>query len=139
MSNTPKLDHVGIAVASIDEAAGLYRALGLPIEATESVAEQGVRVAFLPAGDTRLELLEPTGPDSPIARFLDRKGPGIHHLSLQVDDIKTAMTELAAQGYELLSDEPQSGAHGSLVCFLHPRSAGGVLLELTQPAAATND
>jgi methylmalonyl-CoA/ethylmalonyl-CoA epimerase len=80
-----------------------------------------------------IELLEPIGPESPIARFLERKGPGIHHLSLRVSDIERTMTDLVQQGYRLLSDSPQPGAHGSLVCFVHPRSAGGVLLELTQP------
>jgi methylmalonyl-CoA/ethylmalonyl-CoA epimerase len=136
MDDGVKLDHVGIAVTSIEEAARMYETLGLVVEGTEIIPEQGVRVAFLPAGDTRLELLEPTGPESPIARFLDRKGPGIHHVSVQVRNIESAMARLVERGYTLLSDTPQPGAHGSLVCFLHPRSAGGVLLELTQPASS---
>jgi methylmalonyl-CoA/ethylmalonyl-CoA epimerase len=127
------LDHIGIAVASIAEGLGLYRALGLEAEGFEEVADQGVRVAFLPVGDSRLELLEPTGPTSPIARHLDRRGPGLHHICLKVDDIRAAMSTLQDQGYELLSDEPQPGAHDCLVCFVHPKSAGGVLLELSQP------
>jgi len=92
-----------------------------------------VRVGFLPLGETCLELLEPTSPESPIARHLDRRGPGLHHLSVSVPDIRAAMAELAAHGCELLSSEPKPGAHGCLVCFIHPRSAGGVLVELSQP------
>ena len=127
------LDHLGIAVSSIEEGLGIYRALGLDLEGTEEVPEQGVRVAFLPLGDTRLELLEPTGPDSPIARHLERRGPGLHHICIRVDDIRAAMDRLSSEGYRLLSDEPQRGAHGCLVCFVHPKSAGGVLVELSQP------
>jgi len=128
-----KLDHIGIAVSSIDEGAAFYRALGLVLEGIEEVAEQGVRVAFLPIGDTRLELLEPTGEESPIARHLERRGPGLHHLCVQVQDIEEAMERLRGQGYQLLSDQPQAGAHGCRVCFVHPKSTGGVLLELSQP------
>ncbi len=129
-----KLDHVGIAVASLEEGAAFYRTLGLEVAGTEEVPEQGVRVAFLPLGDTRLELLEPTGPSSPVARHLEKRGPGLHHLCVRVDDIRATMRGLAEAGYTLLSEEPQAGAHGCLVCFVHPRSAGGVLLELSQPA-----
>jgi len=128
------LDHIGIAVRSLAEGATFYRALGLVEEGREEVPEQGVRVAFFPAGEARLELLEPTGPDSPIARFLDRRGPGIHHVCMEVGDVRAAMDRLRNEGFELLSEEPQPGAHGALVCFVHPRSAGGVLLELSQPA-----
>lgn len=135
----PTLDHIGIAVESLDGGVELYRALGLELEGVEEVAEQGVRVGFLPVGDGRIELLEPTGPASPIAAHLERRGPGLHHLCLRVADIRAAMRELADRGYRLLSDEPQRGAHGCLVCFVHPRSAGGVLLELSQPAADGND
>ncbi len=133
----PVLDHIGIAVASLGEGLALYRALGLEPEGTEEVPGQGVRVAFLPAGDTRIELLEPLGEDSPIARHLDRRGPGIHHICLRVGDIRATMARLREEGFELLSEEPQEGAHGMLVCFVHPRSAGGVLLELSQPAPST--
>ncbi len=128
------LDHIGIAVASLEEGLALYRALGLEATGTEEVPGQGVRVAFLPAGDSRIELLEPLGDDSPVARHLARRGPGIHHVCLRVDDIRKAMDRLRGAGYELLSEEPVAGAHGMLVCFVHPRSAGGVLLELAQPA-----
>jgi methylmalonyl-CoA/ethylmalonyl-CoA epimerase len=135
----PTLDHLGIAVASLDEGARFYRALGLELEGVEEVAEQGVRVAFLPVGDSRLELLEPTGEESPIAKHLERRGPGLHHICLRVDDIRAAMASLAEQGYRLLSDEPQVGAHDCLVCFVHPKSTGGVLLELSQPAGGRHD
>lgn len=128
------VDHIGIAVRSLEEGAALYRALGLDVAGTEEVPEQGVRVAFIPAGGTRLELLEPLGESSPIARHLERRGPGLHHVALRVPDIRAAMEALSEAGFELLSEAPQPGAHGCLVCFVHPRSAGGVLLELTQPA-----
>lgn len=129
-----KLDHIGIAVASLAEGAAFYEALGLEVTGTDEVPEQGVKVAFLPMGDTRIELLEPAGPDSPIAKHLERRGPGMHHLCVRVDDIEAAMRRLADAGYRLLSDEPQPGAHGCRVCFVHPKSTGGVLLELSQPA-----
>ena len=129
-----KLDHIGIAVASLEGALGVYRSLGLEMACVEEVPGQKVRVAFLPLGETRLELLEPTADDSPIARHLERRGPGLHHLCVEVADIRAAMARLAADGYALLSPEPQSGAHGYLVCFVHPKSAGGVLIELAQPA-----
>jgi methylmalonyl-CoA/ethylmalonyl-CoA epimerase len=129
----PVLDHLGIAVESLAEGVRFYEALGLELEGIEEVAEQGVRVGFLPVGESRIELLEPTGESSPIARHLERRGPGLHHVCLRVDDIRGAMDALAGQGYRLLSDEPQAGAHGCLVCFVHPKSTGGVLLELSQP------
>ena len=128
----PVLDHIGIAVDSLDEGVGFYEALGLELEGVEEVAEQGVKVGFLPLGDTRIELLEATGPDSPIAKHLERRGPGLHHICVRVSDIRAAMAGLAERGYRLLSDEPQPGAHGCLVCFVHPKSAGGVLIELSQ-------
>jgi methylmalonyl-CoA/ethylmalonyl-CoA epimerase len=139
MGDRPVLDHIGIAVHSIAEGRRLYEALGLTVEGEEVVPGQGVRVAFLPVGDGRLELLEPTTPDSPIARHLEKRGPGLHHISLRVADIRVAMANLRERGFELLSEEPQSGAHGCLVAFIHPRSTGGVLLELTQPAGADGD
>lgn len=128
------LDHIGIAVRSLDEGIAFYEALGMTVSGTDEVPEQGVKVAFLPVGDTRLELLEPTGPHSPIAKHLEKRGPGVHHLCVQVADIEAAMRGIAEAGYQLLSNEPQPGAHGSRVCFVHPKSTGGVLLELSQPA-----
>lgn len=128
-----KIDHIGVAVTSLQERLGLYRALGLVQEGSEEVPEQKVRVAFLPVEGTRLELLEPTAEDSPIARFIAKRGEGLHHIALQVEDIHAAMAALAREGFRLLSDHPVVGAHGSLVCFVHPSSTGGVLLELCQP------
>ena len=130
----PALDHLGIAVRSIEAGARLYRALGFEVEGTETVPGQGVKVAFIPAGGTRIELLEPLGPESPVSRHIERRGPGLHHIAIRVPDIRAAMAALRDSGHELLSDEPVPGAHASLVCFVHPRSAGGVLLELTEPA-----
>jgi len=132
MTDPTVLDHIGIAVDSIDERIEFYKALGLEVEGHDEVPEQGVRVAFLPVGDSRLELLEPTGPDTPIARHLERRGPGLHHVCLRVPDIRATMVRLVDQGHTLLSEEPQIGAHGCLVCFVHPKSTGGVLLELSQ-------
>lgn len=135
----PTLDHIGIAVESLEKGVEFYDALGLDLEGVEEVAEQGVKVGFLPVGDARLELLEPTGKSSPIAKHLERRGPGLHHVCLRVPDIRAAMAELAGRGYRLLSDEPQRGAHDCLVCFVHPKSSGGVLLELSQPAPVDHD
>jgi methylmalonyl-CoA/ethylmalonyl-CoA epimerase len=131
--NGVKLDHIGIAVPSLAEGAAVYEALGLVVAGTDEVPEQGVKVAMLPVGDTRLELLEPTDPSSPVARHIEKRGPGLHHLCFGVKDIEAAMQTLSEAGYRLLSDEPQAGAHGCRVCFVHPKSAGGVLLELSQP------
>ena len=136
MADRPVLDHIGIAVESIAEGRRPYEALGLAVEGEEEVPGQGVRVAFLPVGDGRLELLEPTTPDSPIARHLERRGPGLHHICLKVRDIRQSMADLRERGFELLSEEPQPGAHGCLVAFVHPRSTGGVLLELSQAESA---
>ena len=127
------LDHVGIAVASLERGLALYRALGLEAAAVEEVPSEKVRVAFLPVEGTSIELLEPTGPESPVAAFIAKRGEGMHHLCFRVADIRTTMAELKAGGFELLADEPRRGAHGCLVCFVHPRSAGGVLIELSQP------
>jgi methylmalonyl-CoA/ethylmalonyl-CoA epimerase len=117
----------------------LYEVLGLRVEGEEDVTEQGVRVAFLPVGDGQLELLEPLSPTSPIARHLEKRGPGLHHICLRVRDIRRSMASLREQGFEVLSEDPQPGAHGCLVAFVHPRSTGGVLLELSQPVAAGGD
>ena len=126
------IEHIGIAVLSLAESIPLYEALGLEVQGVEEVPEQGVRVALLPAGDCRVELLEPTSAESPIARHLERRGPGLHHICLRVPDIRSAMARLAEAGYALLSKEPQRGAGGCLVCFVHPKSTGGVLLELAE-------
>ena len=136
-SKSPTLDHVGIAVESIRAAREVYEAVGLRLEGIEEVIEQGVKVGFLPVGDTRLELLEPTAPESPVARHLERRGPGLHHICVGVDDIRAAMADLTERGYQLLSAEPQQGADGCLVCFVHPKSASGVLIELSQKVDGT--
>lgn len=128
----PVLDHIGIAVNSLAEATPFYEALGLTVTGTDEVLEQGVKVAFLPVGDGQLELLEPTGPESPIAKHIERRGPGLHHVCLRVEDIEVAMADLKSKGFRLLSDEPKDGAHGCRICFVHPKSTGGVLLELSQ-------
>jgi methylmalonyl-CoA/ethylmalonyl-CoA epimerase len=127
------LDHIGIAVGDLEQALAFYRdALGLEIEPPEEVGSQRVRAHFMAAGDARLELLEPTAPDSPIARYLERRGPGIHHVALRVDDIRAALAQLKARGVRLIDEQPRPGAHGSLVAFIHPSSAHGVLVELKQ-------
>lgn len=126
-----KIDHLGIAVASVDAALAAYRALGFELAETHEVPTEKVRAAFLPVGESRLELLEPTDPDSVIARFLQKRS-GLHHVCVLVEDIEGALAELKARGVELLDQAPRPGAGGSRVAFIHPRSAGGVLLELKQ-------
>jgi len=128
-----KIDHVGIAVKSLGESKAFYEALGLLCGGEEEVTDQKVRVAFFPAGNSRIELLEPTDPLGPIGRFLEKRGPGLHHLCVQVEDIDKALAGLRAEGYALIDQEPKVGAGGSLVAFVHPKSTGGVLLELYQP------
>ena len=127
------LDHVGIAVASVDEALAFYRdTLGLEVEPPEEIASQRVRAHFVTVGDATLELLEATTADSPIARFLEKRGPGMHHVALRVDDIEAALAELKARGVRLIDETPRPGAHGSRVAFLHPSSTHGVLVELKE-------
>jgi len=129
-----KIDHIGIATDGIDQAASFYRdSLGLSIEEIEEVPSQKVRVAMLPVGESRIELLEPTSEDSPISKFLAKRGPGIHHIAVQVDDIEASLRDLKARGARLIDEQPRTGAGGCLVAFIHPSSTGGVLLELVQP------
>jgi methylmalonyl-CoA epimerase len=127
----PTLDHIGIAVKSLD-AAQIYEALGLSIEHIETVETQGVRTAFLSAGDANLELLEATGADSPVAKFIEKRGEGIHHLCFRVDDIEAHLVTLKTKGYRLINDAPVPGAHGCRVAFLHPAAGNGVLIELSE-------
>lgn len=128
-----KIDHIGIAVGKLDDRLPFWRdALGLTLDGTERVESERVEVAFLRAGDARIELLQPTDPSSPIARHLDKRGEGIHHLTLRVTDIEAALARLRDAGVEILGDAPRAGAEGSRVAFLHPRSCGGVLVELVQ-------
>jgi methylmalonyl-CoA/ethylmalonyl-CoA epimerase len=127
------IDHIGIAIADLDEALAFYRdALGLEVSAPEEVASQRVRAHFVPAGESALELLEATADDSPIAKYVAKRGPGLHHITLRVADIHAALEELKARGVRLIDAVPRPGAHGSLVAFIHPSSAHGVLVELKQ-------
>lgn len=127
------LDHVGIAVANLADALAFYRdALGLEVEPAEEVASQRVRAHFVPTGAATLELLEATADDSPIARYVQKRGPGLHHITLRVDDIAAALARLKARGVRLIDEQARPGAHGSLVAFIHPSSAHGVLVELKQ-------
>jgi methylmalonyl-CoA/ethylmalonyl-CoA epimerase len=128
-----KIEHIGIATRGLDEAVRFWRdALGLEVVDTEEVEEQRVRVAMLPVGESRVELLEPTSEDSPVAKFLEKRGPGIHHIAVRVDDIRAKLAELKEKGARLIDETPRIGAGGCLVAFIHPQSAGGVLLELVQ-------
>jgi methylmalonyl-CoA/ethylmalonyl-CoA epimerase len=127
----PVLDHIGIAVRSID-AAKVYEALGLTVDHVETVETQGVRTAFLSVGDASLELLEPTGPETTIARFIEKRGEGIHHICLRVDDIEAHLARLKEAGFRLINEAPVPGAHGCRVAFLHPAAGNGVLIELSE-------
>ena len=126
-----KVDHLGIAVPSLDEAVATYEALGFEVEAAHDVPSEKVRTAFLPLGESHVELLEPTDPSSAIAKFLETR-KGLHHVCVQVDDIEAALAELRARGVQVLDATPRVGAGGCKVAFIHPRSAAGVLLELKQ-------
>lgn len=128
-----RIDHVGIAVGSVEESLRFFRdALGLELEPPEEIPSQRVRAHFLHAGDATLELLEATKDDSPIAKYLAKRGPGLHHVALRVDDIVAALAELKARGVRLIDEIPRPGAHNSLVAFIHPASTHGVLVELKQ-------
>ena len=128
-----KVDHIGVAVENLDEALKLYQeGLGIQPSALEEVADQGVRIAFLPVGDTEIELLEPTSPDSPVARFLARRGEGLHHICLEVNDLEAALKRLKAQGIRLIDETPRDGGLGKRIAFVHPHGLHGVLLELSQ-------
>lgn len=128
-----KIQHLGVAVASIDEALAFWRdGLGLDLGEIELVEDQGVRVAMLPIGESRIELLEATGDETPVGKFIAKRGPGIHHLCVEVDDLEARLAELKARGVRLIDESPRIGAGGALVAFVHPAGAGGVLIELTQ-------
>jgi methylmalonyl-CoA epimerase len=129
------LDHIGVAVQDLGKALAFYRdALGLEIEAPEEVCSQRVRACFIPVGQSSIELLEATASDSAIAKYIEKRGPGIHHITLRVPDIRDALAQLKARGVRLVDEEPQPGAEGALIAFVHPSAAHGVLVELTQPA-----
>ena len=127
-----RVDHVGIAVKDLDESVKFYESLGFKASGYEVVAEQKVKVAFLPCGDSELELLESTEPDGPIARFIEKNGPGIQHIAIRVDDIDKALEELKEKGVRLIDQVPRYGAGNARIAFVHPKATGGVLLELTQ-------
>lgn len=133
-----RIHHVGIAVPDLDTGANTWGedGLGLVEEGREDVASARTRVLFLPVGESRIELLEPMGDDTPVAKHLARRGPGMHHICLEVDDVKAEMERMRAQGMRFTSDEPTPGAHGARVAFLHPKDTGGVLIELNQFAAS---
>ncbi|MCK4342494.1 MAG: methylmalonyl-CoA epimerase [Phycisphaerae bacterium] len=134
MQPPSKIDHFGIAVQSIEEASRFYRdALGLEPGGIEEVPEQKVRVAFFPLGEVRIELLEPTAADSPIARFLEKRGPGLHHVAYLVDDLPATLAALKSAGVRLIDETPRAGAHGMKIAFAHPKSTAGVLTEFCQP------
>lgn len=128
----PSLDHLGIAVRSIAESRKLYESLGLRVVHEETVEHEHVRTAMIPAGEARIELLEPTQPDSPVGRFLEKRGEGLHHVAMQVENIAQVLETLKSQGVRLISDEIRIGAGGHLYFFVHPASAGGVLLEICE-------
>lgn len=128
-----KLDHIGIAVESLEKGFELYQALGFENLKVEEVPSEEVKVGFVPMqNQADIELLEATSEDSPIAKFLQKRGPGIHHICLRVDDIRQSIAELKQKGVRLINEEPRPGAHGCEVAFIHPSSAGGVLVELSQ-------
>jgi methylmalonyl-CoA epimerase len=130
-----KINHLGIATKGIDEALTFWSdALGLDNVHTEVVEDQKVRVAMLPLGESRIELLEPTSDDSPISKFLEKRGGGIHHIAIEVTDIEASLAQLKEKGMRLIDESPRIGAEGCLVAFVHPSSANGVLLELVQPS-----
>ena len=130
---TTVVDHIGIAVRSIDEALSFWqKSLGIQCTGIEEVAEQKVKTAFLPVGATEIELLEATADDSPVAKFIEKKGEGIHHLALRVDDLDAALAELKAQGMRLIDETPRYGAGGARIAFVHPKATGGILLELSE-------
>jgi len=133
------IQHLGVAVESIEEALAFWRdALGLELKEIEVVEDQGVRVAMLPIGESRIELLEATGEETPVGKFLAKRGPGIHHLCVEVNDINAKLSELKARGARLIDEQPRIGAGGALVAFVHPSSTGGVLIELTQKGSGSH-
>ena len=128
-----KVDHIGIATHQLAEGLAVWRdALGLQLDSTEEIAEQGVKVAMLAVGDTHVELLEPLTSESAVGKFLAKRGPGIHHIAIQVEDIHASLADLKSKGVRLIDETPRVGAGGCLVAFIHPSAANGVLLELVQ-------
>ncbi len=130
-----QINHIGIAVSSLEEHIPFYRdVLGLPFSGIEEIADQKVKVAMFKVGEVHLELLEPTSEDSPIAKYLTRKGPGLHHIAYQTDDIETQLQQFEDQNIALIDQTPRNGAHGTRIAFIHPKSSGKVLSEICEPA-----
>ncbi len=128
-----KVDHIGVAVSNLEEALKIYTdVLGLKLHGTEVVEEQKVRVAFMPVGDTEIELLESTDAEGPIAKFIEKRGEGIQHVAFRVDDIEEALEQMRQQGVRLIDEKPRYGAGGARIAFLHPKATGGVLVELCE-------
>ena len=126
-----KINHIGVAVNSIEEALPFYRdSLGMTFSGTEEVPSQKVKVAFLSIGESKIELLEPTSPESPVAKFLEKNGPGVHHVAYGVPDVAAAIAQLTASGTRMIDTAPRDGAHGARIAFIHPKSSGGVLTEI---------
>lgn len=139
MKPVKALNHVGIAVHSIDEQRPFYeQQLGAAFECYEEVPQQKVKVGFFKVGDVRLELLEPTDPESPVAKFLEKRGEGLHHLAFTVESIEDRISELKESGLRMIDETPRTGAHHMRIAFVHPKSSHGVLTELCEPAAAAN-
>ncbi|MFY9608289.1 MAG: methylmalonyl-CoA epimerase [Blastocatellia bacterium] len=135
-----KIDHLGIAVRSITDSLGFYReALGMELAGTETIEDQGVRVALLPVGESRIELLEPFSDDTPVGRFIAKRGEGLHHICYEVQDLESKIEDLKSRGLRVLDGYPRRGAEGKLVAFLHPASAGGVLVELVEKARISEE
>ncbi len=129
------IDHIGVATDDLDASLALFEgSMKMPVAHRETVAEQGVEAVLLDVGDCHVELLAPLGADTPVGKFLERKGPGLHHVAYRVDDIEATLAELAEAGLELIDSEPRTGIQMSRVAFLHPRSTGGVLTEIVEPA-----
>jgi methylmalonyl-CoA/ethylmalonyl-CoA epimerase len=130
--NILKVDHIGIAVKNLTESSKLYEMLGIKSAGSEEVAEQKVKVCFFPVGDSEIELLESTAPDGPIAKYIEKNGEGLQHLALRVDNLEAALAELKAKGVRLIDEKPRYGAGGAKIAFVHPKSTGGILLELSE-------
>jgi methylmalonyl-CoA/ethylmalonyl-CoA epimerase len=134
------LDHIGVAVRDLSDAVAFYRdALGLDVSEPTEVPSERVRAVFVPVGAASIELLEATAPDSAIARSIERRGEGLHHVTLAVDDLSAALAQLKARGVRMVDETPRPGAHGTRVAFVHPSSTGGVLLELKERASGPKD
>jgi methylmalonyl-CoA/ethylmalonyl-CoA epimerase len=131
--NPTVIDHIGVAVESIETALKFWEGtLGIKCVGVEEVAEQKVKTAFLPVKDTEIELLEPTSPDSPVAKFMEKNKPGVHHLAIRVPNVEAALAELKEKGVRLIDEHPRKGAGGALIAFVHPAATGGILLELSE-------